>query len=66
MDFVLYSPIFLSIGGYIYYLKNKDNINEYDNNIIDYDDIELWENDYDADCPIIFFDNYGNYYYVYK
>jgi hypothetical protein len=59
MDFVLYSPIFLSIGGYIYYLKNKDNINEYD-------DIELWENDYDADCPIIFFDNYGNYYYVYK
>jgi hypothetical protein len=59
MDFVIFTPIFLSIGGYIYYMKNKDNI-------IENDDIELWEDDYDADCPIIFFDNKGNYYYVYK
>jgi|LakMenEpi03Aug12_release.lakeMendotaPanAssembly.Ray.scaffolds.fasta_scaffold6354424_1 hypothetical protein len=59
MDFVLYSPIFLSIGGYIYYMKNKDKV-------IDYDDIELLDNDYDGDCPTIFFDNNGNYYYVYK
>lgn len=66
MDFAIFTPVFLSIGAYIYYMKNKDNIFEnYDNNYVN-DDIELWEDEYDADCPIIFFDNKGNYYYVYK
>lgn len=63
MDFVVYTPILLSIGGCAYYFKKKEEI-------IENEDIELLENDYDAngdvDCPIIFFDNNGNYYYVYK
>jgi hypothetical protein len=59
MDFILYSPIILSIGGGIYYFKKKDEF-------IENDDIEILDTDYDADCPIIFFDNNGNYYYVYK
>ena len=60
MDFVFFAPILLSIGGGVYYFKKRKENN------IENEDIEIWETDYDADCPIIFFDNNGNYYYVYK
>jgi hypothetical protein len=60
MDLFIYTPILLTIGGGIFYFKkNKEEI-------IENEDIELWETDYDADCPIIFFDKNGNFYYVYK
>jgi hypothetical protein len=59
MSLLVYSPILFSIGSGIYYFRKKEEV-------IENDDIELWESAYDADCPIIFFDNNGNYYYVYK
>lgn len=60
MNFVFFTPAVLTIGACVYYFKKEEkcNINE---------DIELIsDHEYDDDCPIIFFDNNGNYYYVYK
>ena len=61
MDFIACAPVLLSIGGGIYYFKKNKK-----EELIENEDIEVWDTEYDADCPIIFFDNYGNYYYVYK
>jgi hypothetical protein len=55
-------PVFATISGCVFYFK-KNKTNE--NNVHD-EDIEFVESELDADCPVIFFDNNGNYYYVYK
>ena len=65
----IFIPVFATISGCAYYLKNNKPYENNVNNVND-EDIELLESeidaDADADCPVIFFDNNGNYYYVYK
>ena len=51
------------IGSCIYYKKYKDKLYENKNN---YDDMELIDDEFDKDCPLIMFDDKGNYYYVYQ
>jgi len=62
MNIAIVVPVLASIGGSIYYFKKR----KLSENNANYDDIEILESDIDADCPVIFFDNNGNYYYVYK
>jgi len=61
----IYIPVVASISGCVYYFKKNKTYENSENNVYD-EDIELLESEIDDDCPVIFFDNNGNYYYVYK